>query len=209
MQTSSDSEVKIISFIDEANPSEMSLWSDFQKGDPVAFEAMVSRYYPGLLNYGMRLIRDKDFVQDCLQDFLVDLWERKGRLDDVRSIQGYLFLSFRRRLFREMKRGKWVNMAIELDESLDFEGYLTIESVIIESEQHAENSAKLHKELGNLTKRQREAIYLRFNQSLDYEQISDMMQINQQSAVNLVYEAIRMLKKNWFVSISFLYAALS
>jgi len=203
MQTSRDSEIETNPHNDGEISPDFLLWKDFKSGNAQAFELMVRQFYPVLLNYGFRLVKDRDFVQDCLQDFLVDLWARKERLNDVHSIQGYLFLSFRRRLFREKKRGVWINSATELHDDLDFEGSLNIESLIIENEQYHENEEKLKKQIESLTRRQREVIYLRFTQSLDYGQIAEIMRINHQSAVNLVYEAIRVLKKNWFVSISF------
>lgn len=69
-----------------------TLWKDFKKGNPEAFEQLVNHFYPILISYGQRLVRDKDFAQDCLQDFFIDLWSRRERLDDVQSVQAYFWL---------------------------------------------------------------------------------------------------------------------
>lgn len=177
------------------------LWQHFKQGDGEAFEALVNQFYPVLLNYGQRLVRDKDFAQDCLQDFFIDLWNRRERLDDVQSVQGYLFLAYRRRLFREKERSPWYKFATELSDDFDFEGQFNIETYLIDNEIEHENLKKLQHHLNSLSKRQREAIYLRFNQALAYDEIAKIMAINHQSAINLVYEALRLLRKNWFLTL--------
>ncbi|MEO6685147.1 MAG: sigma-70 family RNA polymerase sigma factor [Dyadobacter sp.] len=201
MQTPINPDLKKITSENEEPRQDFVLWQDFKQGNGIAFEQIVDRFYPELLNYGVRLIRDKDFAQDCLQDFFVDLWARKERLDNVESVKAYLFLSYRRRLFREKERSVWYKFAVQLDDQLDFEGQFNIETYLIEHESRNENLLKLQKSLSKLSKRQREAIYLRFNQALDYEQIAKIMEINHQSAVNLVYEAIRLLRKNWLLGL--------
>lgn len=178
-----------------------TLWQDFKKGDNEAFERLVNHFYPILLSYGQRLVRDKDFVQDCLQDFFIDLWHRRERLDDVQSVQAYLFLAYRRRLFREKERSPWYKLATEFNDDFDFEGQFSIETYLIENEVEHENLKKLQHHLDSLSKRQREAIYLRFNQDLAYDEIAKIMAINHQSAINLVYEALRLLRKNWFLAL--------
>ncbi|NIJ54601.1 RNA polymerase sigma factor [Dyadobacter arcticus] len=161
----------------------------------------VTRFYPILLKYGIRLVRDQDFAQDCLQDFFIDLWNRRLGLDDVQVVKSYLLLAYRRRLFREQKRSTWFNFATKLDDELDFESQFNIETHLIEHETEHENLNKLRYHLGTLTKRQREAIYLRFNQSMGYDEIAEIMSINHQSAVNLVYESLRLLRKNWLLAL--------
>lgn len=178
-----------------------TLWRAFKQGNSEAFETLVNQFYPVLLNYGQRLVRDKDFAQDCLQDFFIDLWNRRERLDDVQSVQAYLFLAYRRRLFREKERSTWYKFATELNDDFDFEGQFNIETYLIDNEVEHENLKKLQHHLNSLSKRQREAIYLRFNQALAYEEIAKIMAINHQSAINLVYEALRLLRKNWFLAL--------
>ncbi len=60
---------------------------------------------------------------------------------------------------------------------------------------------RLKSNIEKLTKRQREVIYLRFYQELDYDEIAGIMEINYHSVVNLIYEALRMLRKNWFLAL--------
>lgn len=49
--------------------------------------------------------------------------------------------------------------------------------------------------LAALSNRQREIIYLRFYQNLDYEEISEVMNINYQASRNLLSHAIKVLRQ--------------
>ncbi|WP_063826413.1 RNA polymerase sigma factor [Dyadobacter beijingensis] len=198
MQSSPDIDDRESNDADSDLESDAALWQGFYQGDADSFEALATHFYPVLLRYGVRLVRDKDFAHDCLQDFFIDLWGRRARLENIRSVRTYLLLSYRRRLFREMQSNGWYKFASELDENLEFDGQFSIEIQLIESETKDENLKKLHHHLSLLTKRQREAIYLRFNQELNYDEIAAIMSINHQSAVNLVYEALKFLRKAWF-----------
>ena len=46
-----------------------------------------------------------------------------------------------------------------------------------------------------LSHRQKEIIYLKFYQNLSYDEVSSIMNINYQAARNLLYQAIKALKK--------------
>ena len=180
--------------------TENKTWQAFQSGDRKAFEKLLNQYYPALLNYGQRLIRDNDFAQDCLQDFFIDLWNHRENLDTPQSIKAYLFSSYRRALFKEKTRNFWNRNVIELNEEYEIEVQFNIETYLINNEIEHETLLKLKYYLSTLSKRQREAVYLRFNQELEYEEISQIMSINHHSAINLVYEALKLLRKNWVMS---------
>jgi RNA polymerase sigma factor (sigma-70 family) len=179
---------------------EIALWQAFKAGDRQAFGAMLERYYPFLLNYGLRFQKDREFVKDCLHDLILELWNRREHLDNVGLIKVYLLKSLRRKLLRESQRLKWFREAYEVTDDYAFEVQFAIESYMISNEVRHEDLMKLRVNLKKLTKRQREAIYLRFNQEMEYEDIAGIMAINYHSAVNLVYEALKFLRKNWFLS---------
>jgi RNA polymerase sigma factor (sigma-70 family) len=178
---------------------EADLWQAFKQGDRKAFGSMLEMYYPLLLNYGVRFQNDREFVKDCLHDLILDLWNHREKLDDVRLIKVYLLKSLRRKLLRESQRLKWFREANEVTEDYAFEVQFAIESYMISNEVKHEDLMKLRVNLEKLTKRQREAIYLRFHQEMEYEDIAGIMSINQHSAVNLVYEALKLLRRNWFL----------
>ena len=181
------------------NTDDFQLWQAFKKGDRTAFEALLNQYYPLLLNYGVRFYRDKEFVKDSVHDLFIEIWNRREHLADVVSVKSYLLQSLRRNIIRESGRLKWFREADSISDDLNFDAEFNIETYLISRETENESLQKLQSELQKLTKRQREAIFLRFNQDLSYEEIANIMSINYRSVVNLIHEAIKSIRQNWFV----------
>ena len=65
----------------------------------------------------------------------------------------------------------------------------------IEAEDSARLNHKLEKAFNRLSDRQREIIHMKYYQHLDYEEIGRMMDLNYQSARNLVNRALAALRK--------------
>ena len=182
------------------NPVEITeLWTALRKGDKGAFNSLTILFYPTLYNYGTKLTRDYTLVEDCIQDLFLDLWRRRLYLGETEHVKFYLLKSLRRKVYAERKsKDKWLLQDWEHADMTEFDGEFSAESMIIESESAEINIRKLQQVLGSLSKRQREAIYLKFYQEMDNEQISKMMSINYQSVRNLVHTAIKALQDAWF-----------
>lgn len=189
------------------NTDDALLWQALKRSEKAAFEILLKKYYAVVLNYGVRFYRDKEFVKDCVQDLFVEIWNRREYLSDVISVKSYLLQSLRKNIIRESTRLKWFREADKISEEQDFNVEFDIETYLISRELENESLQKLRSELDNLTKRQREAIFLRFTQDLSYEEIANIMDINYRSVVNLIHEAIKAIRKNWFISLfsSFLF----
>ena len=174
------------------------LWQALKRSERAAYEILLKKYYPIVLNYGVRFYKDKEFVKDCVQDLFIEIWNRREYLADVVSVKSYLLHSIRKNIIRESSRLKWFREADKISDDHDFDVEFDIETYLISREVENELLQKLRFELDKLTKRQREAIFLRFNQELSYEEIAIIMDINYRSVVNLIHEAIKAIRKNWF-----------
>ena len=64
------------------------------------------------------------------------------------------------------------------------------------SDSKIETKKLVQKALAELSNRQREIIFLKFFNNLDYEEIADLLDINYQSVVNHVHRAIQKLRKS-------------
>jgi RNA polymerase sigma factor (sigma-70 family) len=193
--------------VNSNNVDDALLWQAFKRGERSAFETLLQQYYPMLLNYGVRFYRDKEFVKDSVHDLFVEIWNRREHLSDVVSVKSYLLQALRKNIIRESGRLKWFREADEISEKLNFDVEFNIETHFISREIETETLQKLQMELDKLTKRQREAIFLRFTQDLPYEEIASIMAINYRSVINLIHEAIKSIRQNWFLLLlpSFLY----
>jgi len=180
------------------NADDSLLWQALKRSEKAAYEILLKKYYPIVLNYGVRFYKDKEFVKDCVQDLFIEIWNRREYLADVVSVKSYLLQSIRKNIIRESSRLKWFREADKISDDHDFDVEFDIETYLISREVENELLQKLRFELDKLTKRQREAIFLRFNQELSYEEIAIIMDIIYRSVVNLIHEAIKAIRKNWF-----------
>ena len=75
---------------------------------------------------------------------------------------------------------------------------------LINAQLSAEQKQKVSKVLEKLSQRQKEAIFLRYFDDLEYEEIASIMSINYQSVHNLIHRAIKILRENLVIEISYL-----
>ncbi|MBX7162394.1 MAG: sigma-70 family RNA polymerase sigma factor [Saprospiraceae bacterium] len=173
---------------------EFTYWSSLRAGDAAALQALYNIYYKVLINYGMRMSSNLEITEDSIQDLFIDLWKMKSNLGETDSVRNYIISSFRRKLIRNIKKLSPYN---ELDEagaeSADSQPGFMDEMIIQETDE--QNSQKLQEAMKKLSNRQREAIYLRFSEGMEYEQICEVMDLKYQSVRNLVSTAIVKLKE--------------
>lgn len=79
---------------------------------------------------------------------------------------------------------------------MPFELVNNIEQDIIQGEKNSERNILLNQSMDQLSNRQKEAIYLKYYEGKEYEEICEIMNINYQSARNLISTGIKSLKEN-------------
>ncbi len=176
-------------------PTDTEIWDKFRNGDNMAFSLIYSENSKRLYLYGLKFTKNQIIIEDAMQDLFSDLVRNRKTLGATDNIQFYLLKSFKRRLLRELLQEKRFNLK-EKDEEYVFEISYSIEHEIILAEQSDQKLKYLQKALNNLTPRQKEAVYLKFTEGLEYEEISEMMKMSVESCRNLIYKAIKSLKES-------------
>lgn len=172
------------------------LWSEFQHGSEQAFAALYNANFNLLYNYASKFTSDKDLIKDCIHDLFVRLWERRDTAKVVSSPKFYLLKSIRHSVFNALaEKKKLVHDQEHLAEDR-FEFVLPHESLLISRQISKEQQEHIVRALNTLTDRQKEVIFLRFYNSLSYEEIAAVMDLHVDSCYNLVSKALGLLKKN-------------
>lgn len=174
--------------------SDITLWKQLKDGEKSALELIYRTYAAQLLKYGRKFSKNDQLIEDCVQDLFIELWRNREGVSMTDSIKPYLLLSLRRKVIRQLDKSKKTVSDKEPTE-LDFETEISIDHTLIEQEISSERATQLKTAMENLSKRQKEVIYLKYITGLDYEDISEVMNLNYQSARNLVSSALRALKK--------------
>jgi RNA polymerase sigma factor (sigma-70 family) len=172
-----------------------TLWLSFKKGNDLAFSLLYNKYVQRLYNYGMHSCRDKEIVLDCLQELFTLLWDRREKLSEVTCVNYYLFKSFRRLLMNRLSVARKFLISLNDRESYGFDFAPSKEEALIEEEWEIERNKKIRNSLHSLTKRQREAIFLKFFNQLSYHEVAAIMDLHVDSVYNLISKAIDVLRK--------------
>jgi RNA polymerase sigma factor (sigma-70 family) len=174
---------------------DVHLWQNLKRDNELAFSVLYKKYTQRLYSYGMHSCRDHDVVMDCLQELFVSIWDKRKTLTTVHSVSSYLFKSFRRLLMKKLSWRRRFLQSIEANQEKYFEIILPVEAVIEKGEDQEEQSERIRRCLVALTKRQREAIFLRFYNDLSYSDIASIMELQVDSVYNIISKAIDSLRQ--------------
>ena len=174
---------------------EVQVWDLFRSGDEKAFATLYQFFVQPLYAYSLGVTNDKELIKDCLHDLFVELWKNHATLGPTTSVKFYLMASIKRKIIRHMETSiKHFNH--HSNYMKDFvEEEMSQESLLIKYEEELVSNKQLTKCMNLLSKRQREAISLRFFHNMDTDQISNSMCINPQSVYNLIFGALRVMKE--------------
>ncbi|MEM9672674.1 MAG: RNA polymerase sigma factor [Bacteroidota bacterium] len=177
---------------DQATQSDIYHWCQLQQGSSAALEVLYDRYFSQLFRYGLQLITDRSLVQDVLQDFFFELYTHHHSLSEVQQVRSYLFVCFRRKLLRS----RTSNLPVARLEEVVQPTTQSSEHSLIYSQLSEEKRKLLTRAVTKLSKRQKEAVFLRFYQELSYEEIAVVLELKEvKYARTLIYRSIQVLRQ--------------
>jgi RNA polymerase sigma factor (sigma-70 family) len=168
------------------------IWNALRNNDKEALAVIYYRFFNLLLRRGLQISNDRELVKDCIHDLFLEIWINKTKLTTPLSVKAYLIVSIQRKLMRKLKKHRSQQTEIE---KLPIEVVSSKEDQIISEQQINEQQTLVSRAVNSLTKRQKEAIQLKFYSNMSYEEIAGMMKISTDSIYNLVSKAINNLQK--------------
>ena len=183
---------------------ESLLWKSMLAGDERAFKSLLNLTYDLLFQYGNKFTTDRELVKDMIQDLFLEIWEKRESINQDIPPKAYLLASLRRKLHRFYKRNKlfYIGSYDALHDQFQIE--FGVEQRFIKSEEALFNTEQISQLLNQLPARQKEAIYLKYFQDLDRDQVAEIMNINPQSVSNLLHLAFKQIKMDWKFLLSYL-----
>lgn len=169
-------------------------WRNFlDKGDEESFSIIYNNYVDDLYSYGISMGFREESCKDAIQDVFIKLYVSKNRLSHIDNIAGYIFRSLKNRLI-DIERKDFGKDSIETIEDR-FTLEVTVLDNIIDSETASILKNKVNQLLKNITKNQREAVYLKYVIGLQHKEIADILNIREDSARKLLFRAMEKLRK--------------
>ncbi|MEQ8925875.1 MAG: sigma-70 family RNA polymerase sigma factor [Fulvivirga sp.] len=176
--------------------SDAIIWNECRYGNEKAFDLIYDKYFSVLYGYGMQFCQNKALIKDCIQDLFIELWTKKGSLPEVHAVKYYLFQCIRRKVIKTITKKNFLGDA---SSSVEFhlQSDISTETAIINEEIVQDNAKRIQCSLDRLTSRQREAVFLKFYESLSYNEIALIMHLSDAKyARKLIYRSLKELKLN-------------
>lgn len=171
------------------------VWDKMKAGDEQSLSWLFAYFYSDLYYYGIKIYKLPDIVKDSIQDIFSRIWEKRDTLGEVQNPKAYLIASLRRRLFQNVEynyslpQTELLNNDDQLEFSFEQADFLEREELSVQLRQ------ALMQAINSLSPKQRELIYLRFYHRLRYLEIARIMNINEQTARNLMQRTLIKLRE--------------
>ncbi|MDR1502077.1 MAG: sigma-70 family RNA polymerase sigma factor [Prevotella sp.] len=175
------------------------LWNNFLSGSEDAYSLIYKKYSKRLVIQGLQFTADKELIKDTVHDVFVKIYKNRIKLVPVSNIKVYLFIALRNSIITSLKKRR--ERFCRLDEMLEdlISTDNSIEEEYIKKECRTETQQLIGKILLLLTIRQREVIHYRFFEGMSIDEISELMDMNNQSVQNLLQRSLK--KINEFLKI--------
>lgn len=174
------------------NSEDQLLWTLLIKGNMDAFEKIYRNHIRDLYDFGMRMVADNEIVQDSIQDLFLNLHIHRDKLGEVTNVKNYLLVRLRNLLIDRYRSNS--KLVLVEDWSPYETGYAQWRDSLEIQDEEKEKKWKLKKQLDLLTLNQQRVIYYRFVKGLSIKEIAAQLNINTQSASNIIQRALKKMK---------------
>lgn len=160
------------------------------------YKILYEKYIDQMYSYGKALGVDDEALYDLIHDVFLHFFEHRNEIFDNDNVKYYLFRCLKNRMISEKR--KEITME-EIDESDDYVFSIAVSGLdyIEEEEERKEIAEQIENMLCSLTGRQREAIYLRYMQELEYEEIAVLLNLTPKGTRKLIYRAIERMREQY------------
>src|SRR5437588_802407 len=154
-----------------------------RRGNPAAFEVLVSRYQPRLLAFSRHLLGSREDGEDILQEVLAAAYNAIMADDRPINVRPWLYRIARNRSLNHLRRAQPIGM-----DSMDV--HFSEHGASVADKVHdRERFRHLVHDIQGLPETQRSALVLREMDALSYEQIAEAMETTVPGVKSLLVRA--------------------
>lgn len=168
-------------------------WKDFKKGSNTAFEKIYYRYIDLLYRYGSKITKDRDLLNDSIQQLFLELYTSREKLADPDNLEFYLVKALKRIVIHRLT-GKQRDEGLFEDAVASFDVELDAENILISSERHQSKMKLLDDALQSLEPAKKELLFLKFYSGLNTRQISSITGLKPDTVQKQIYRILKKLQ---------------
>lgn len=165
------------------------------------FKEVYDLYYIPLCKFVLFYTKDKQLIEDTVQDVFLSLWENRDNFNAIHT-KTFLFQCVKNRLFNKFRDEK--NRSRLLENWFQS----VIEDTILEDDKYEAEKVLniINKAIESLPKKCREIFILHKIKNLSYKQIAEIMQVSEKTVGNQMGIALKKIRnytrENQFLALS-------
>ncbi|MDD2595235.1 MAG: RNA polymerase sigma-70 factor [Bacteroidales bacterium] len=166
--------------------------TDLIAGKASEYESLFVRLYPVLVNYASRLLMDKHISEDIVMDIFFNLWDNRSSLENIRSIDAYLYRTTYNKCIDTVRHKKIVNKYHNLqlyNEEIAQTPEMELDLISKDYNTH------INQALNTLPPKCREVFILRRFYNFSYKQIGEKLDISVKTVDSQLRIANKKLKE--------------
>ena len=166
---------------------------EVKKGDRDAFEILMRKYYPRILNFAYRFLGNRQLAEDLTQDVFMKVYKSARRYRPRSKFHTWLYTIAKNSCLNEVRRNR--GQMVSLDEPIMSDEHVLKKEI---SDRHADPAGEfLQKEkktlirtaINDLPKNQRIAVILRRYESFSYAEIAATLNVTDKAVKSLLSRA--------------------
>jgi RNA polymerase sigma-70 factor (ECF subfamily) len=178
---------------------DVGLMLEFQRGSPAAFDRLLQKYYPRVLNFICRYGVTREAAEDLTQDVFLKIYKAAANYRPRSKFQTWAFTIARNAAFNAKRSVRKDHVALEEEfdsgtgvsvrQVADDRGKNASQLMVDEEERRAIEAA-----LASLPENQRTAVLLKRFEQMSYEEIAGVMNCSVMSVKSLLNRAKETLR---------------
>ena len=157
------------------------------QGDEPAFAELYNRYWLELYNTAYQRLKNKEQVEDIIQDVFVKLWIRRAEIQ-IENAQAYLHTAIRFRVFNYVEREAVHESFFEPFETIGFSSSTADEKVL-----EKELLDLVYAYINTLPEKRKQIFLLYIKDNLSTREIAERLNISQKTVQNQLGTAMQNL----------------
>jgi RNA polymerase sigma-70 factor (family 1) len=176
-------------------------WKEFQHGSKDAFKAIYDKHWQALLRYTYSIVADQDIAKDILQEYFMEIWEKRSSLPVPQNMEAFLLFVLKHRILnalrKEQIREKHINIFSSLKQA-------ATDDAVANTLLFKEAYETLLSQVNQLPPRMKHVFRMKHFENMEVDEIAATLNVSGQTVRNQLNEASHRLKtrlKNSFLSL--------
>jgi RNA polymerase sigma-70 factor, ECF subfamily len=172
-------------------PTDAELVIRLRRGDTVALDLVLRRYWPPVVAYLVRLVGTRDAAEDIAQQAFCRLWDRRASWHDAGSLRGLLY-----RIARNLAISDRRHLDAEARSAAGLADVARVNPTPLQLLEDKLLRREVERAISRLPERRREVFVLRCVHDLSYKEIADVMGTSTQTVANQLSHALATLRQS-------------